>query len=247
MQPLGPGLEGSSHTFFRVNAEKIFTHVRLNMFPDGGISRMRVHGDVVSEWDHAGVADIVELSSVVNGATAVDWSDAHFGHAVNLIAPGRAANMGEGWETARHKDRPAVLVENPETGLVEFNQACDWAVVRLGVCGEVSRIEIDTNHFKGNFPESCEIVAVYKPEGLDDVPDDAWKVLLPRTRCQPHTQVTFTDAVQPIGPISHVKLTIWPDGGISRMRLLGTVRRDAAGAAVSIARAGPRAAKSASH
>ncbi|GAC1393330.1 MAG: allantoicase [Polyangiales bacterium] len=183
------------------------THVRLKIFPDGGVARLRVYGTVVPDWRALRrFGDVHDLASVERGGAVVACNDMFFGSRHNLIMPGRSVNMGDGWET-RRKRAPG----------------SDWAIVRLGARASKLRvIEVDTNHFKGNSPESCLL------EALDDdgaptaaLPARKWRPLLARAKLRPHTRHFFDDAlVQPAG-VTHVRLTIFPDGGVSRLRVHG--------------------------
>jgi len=166
----------------------------------------------------------VDLAAMENGGTAVGWSNMHYGHPRNLIAPGRADNMGDGWETARRLDRPSIL-ELGEDGCLKV-PGCEWSIIQLGHPGTVQKIEIDTNHFKGNFPDSCTIEGFLMPKdtktnvSTEDWSLFPWKTLLPSTKLSPHKRHLFCN-LKDCGVISHVRLTIYPDGGVSRMRCWG--------------------------
>eukprot|EP00927_Polykrikos_kofoidii_P043174 TRINITY_DN37225_c0_g1_i1.p1 TRINITY_DN37225_c0_g1~~TRINITY_DN37225_c0_g1_i1.p1 ORF type:complete len:1056 (+),score=177.89 TRINITY_DN37225_c0_g1_i1:156-3170(+) len=246
---LGPGYEDSRHHTFEVSENVVkprggeihkgWTHLRFNLFPDGGVARLRARGAVSLDSDalakaiEKGTSCDLDLAAAFNGAIALGSSNAHYGCASNLIAPGRAKIMAEGWETARNPQRPAILEVTPENLLKIPDSHVDWAVVRLCCLGVVQRLEIDTNHFKGNCPESClvevgsfedcistdlseELLAVQKR-------GDHWRPLLPRTRLTPHTR-HYYDALS-TGAATHARIKIYPDGGISRMRLFGVPAR----------------------
>jgi allantoicase len=134
-------------------------------------------------------------------------SDMHFGAKDNIIMPGRAKNMGDGWETRRRR-----------------GPGHDWLIVKLGTPGVVRQVEIDTNHFKGNYPDRASIEACLEPGAtLESLRTATWKELLPQTKLEPHHRHVFVQQLQPVGPASHVRLNIFPDGGISRLRIHGTV------------------------
>jgi allantoicase len=134
----------------------------------------------------------------------------HFGAKDNMIMPGRAKNMADGWETRRRR-----------------GPGYDWAIVRLGTAGVISKIEIDTNHFKGNYPESASLEGVLARDGrVDEMPAASWKEILPRVKLQPSYRHMFSKTLKRVGPVSHVRLNIFPDGGISRLRIYGTVAGD---------------------
>ena len=194
--------------------DRRFTHVRLNIFPDGGVARLRVHGEVLPDWEAIRrKGDPVDLASAANGGLVIACNDMHFGSRHNLITPGRAANMGDGWETRRKR------------GLKGGEY--DWCVVRLGRRGVVSKVEVDTNHFKGNFPESCAIEAwdgVSEPVGNQLSAEAGWKPLLARTKLAADTRHFFEKELSGGGKgveCTHVRLRIFPDGGVSRLRLHG--------------------------
>ncbi len=205
--PLSP-LRGGSQNLFGVKSEQVFTHVRLNIHPDGGVARLRVYGDV--RVDTAALArsrTVVDLASIRNGGLVLAASDMHFGSRDNLIMPGRSANMGDGWETRRRR-----------------GPGHDWLILRLGAPGTLGRIEIDTNHFKGNYPESCSLEGCRAPAAtLAELQTEAvgWREFRPRTKLHPHRRHFFrpTDP----GPFTHVRFRIFPDGGVSRLRLHGRV------------------------
>lgn len=212
--PLRPG----SQNLFTVRDPNPFTHVRLHIHPDGGVARLRVWGEVEASWDAPTLDDEtrahvhhgeVDLAAVVNGGKALACSDAFFGPMDNLLLPGRAENMGGGWETRRRRPAPGH----------------DWIVIRLGDAGTASVIEIDTNHFKGNYPDRCAIRGMYAPGApLTELVDPAaeWATVLPETRLEGHTRHFFgVDALPARGPFTHLKVDVFPDGGISRLRVWG--------------------------
>jgi len=204
-------LSGDSENVFALTDSRPWTHVRLNIFPDGGVARLRVYGDAEIDW--AAIARskrVYDLASIMNGGLVLGASDMHFGAKGNLIMPGRAKNMGDGWETRRRR-----------------GPGHDWAVVRLGAPGMIRRIEIDTNHFKGNFPDRASIEGCFHPNaGLAALADDGWKELLPETKLRASHRHIYARELRPAGVVSHIRLNIFPDGGISRLRVHGTVAPD---------------------
>ncbi len=202
-------LKGDTKNKFSIDSNERFTHLRFTIFPDGGVARLRVHGDVVPDARWLGRSDrpqLVDLAAAENGALVVSCNDMFFGSRHNLIMPGRGVNMGDGWETKRSR-RPGP----------------DWVVVRLAARGAIERAIVDTHHFKGNAPDACAIDIATSGIDPDGSKDDAWRPLLPKTKLQPHTQHIFEDEVLSAGDATHVRLRIWPDGGISRLRLFGIV------------------------
>ena len=199
-------LRGNGDNFFEIHDDRPWTHVRLNIFPDGGVARLRVYGDVLVDWKTvASGTTAVDLASIKNGGLVLSASDMHFGAKDNMIMPGRAKNMGDGWETRRRR-----------------GPGYDWAILRLGASGLISRIEIDTNHFKGNSPDSASV------EGClaNQIDDARWMEVLPQTKLGPHRRHLFAKELRKVGPVSHVRLNIFPDGGISRFRVYGTLAAD---------------------
>lgn len=199
-------LAGDSHNLFAIDHPHRVTHLRLNIFPDGGVARLRVHGEAVPDWDALRRrGGEVDLAAAENGGAVVSCSDMFFGHRHNMIMPGRAVNMGDGWETKRRR-----------------GPGHDWSIVRLGAPGTVRRIELDTDHFKGNAPGACWLEAANVAPGAS--PDDAaWVPLLDRTPLQPHARHAWEAEVLPAGVATHVRLSIHPDGGVARLRLFGAL------------------------
>ncbi len=200
-------LKGDSKNLFAVKGDDRFTHLRFHIYPDGGVARLRVHGDVVPAAGWLGKRErpqLVDLAAAEHGALVVSCNDMFFGSRHNLIMPGRGVNMGDGWETKRGR-RPGP----------------DWVVVRLGTEGTIERAIVDTLHFQGNAPDTCALDVARSESDPDGAKDDAWTPLLPRTPLQPHTAHVFEEALVAAGPATHVRLRIWPDGGVSRLRLFG--------------------------
>ncbi|EGN99682.1 hypothetical protein SERLA73DRAFT_88261 [Serpula lacrymans var. lacrymans S7.3] len=197
--PLGP----SARHLFTIAETSGVKYVKLNMYPDGGIARFRVYGHV-SPIHPSDPSEIFDLAHVFAGGCVVFTSDQHFGVGSNLILPGRGKDMGDGWETKRSRQKGHK----------------DWVVIKLGAAGLLSTAEIDTAHFKGNFPESCELDAT---TSTHDVPTDqeSWTPILSRVKLGPHRQHFFQlENVEGVS-YTHVRLTIHPDGGIKRIRVNG--------------------------
>jgi len=180
-----------------VKSAYAFTHLRFSIFPDGGVARLHVYGDVVPEWQRAGgLGGEVDLAAIANGGQVLNCSDMFFGPKHNLIMPGRAYNMSDGWETRRRR-----------------GPGHDWVIVKLATEGTIRRIEIDTNHFKGNYPDTASL------EGSADA--EHWSEVLPRTKLQAHTRHFFAGELAAGGPFTHLRLNVYPDGGVSRLRVWG--------------------------
>nr|XP_020480341.1 probable allantoicase isoform X1 [Monopterus albus] len=223
---LKPGYSNCCHNYFAVNLRHRVSHLRLNMFPDGGIARLRVYGVGQRDWSSVSTNQDIDLVALTNGGVCVGYSDAHFGHPRNMIGLGRGANMADGWETARRLDRPKELKVD-QWGILQV-PGWEWAVFRLGHPGVISGVEVDTNHFKGNFPDSCRIEACT----LTPVEEaqcirtkwtlGKWQVLLPPQKLRPHHRHHYRESELALAaPVSHVRLIIAPDGGVSRLRLWG--------------------------
>jgi allantoicase len=205
-------LAGDSRNLFPVDSPHRYTHVRLTIYPDGGVARLRVHGDVVP--DPKLLPGVFDVAAAQSGARIAGCSDMFYGHPQNMLMPGLAASMGDGWETSRRRD-----------------DGNDWALVQLVAPAVIELAELDTSHFKGNAPGRASLRGVDVRSGSLDEPGD-WFELLAPTRLAPDTAHRFP---VPAGrAATHVRLDIFPDGGMARLRLYG--RPDAAGAAALRAR-----------
>jgi allantoicase len=206
-------IAGDCKNFMPVEDEGVYDTVRVHIYPDGGIARLRVYGQSV--WNVARIEPGVEyeLSAIENGGRVIGFSDSHYGPPWRIFVPGRGANMGDGWETRRRRDGGS-----------------DWLVAALGRPGRVTRIEVDTAHFKGNYPDRCSIQAALATSSRDEaaVSDaDGWSVLLPERKLEADRQHFFSDEIsRDIGPVSHIRFNNIPDGGISRLRIFGNVESD---------------------
>jgi allantoicase len=209
--PLLPtvALMGDTRNQFPIEYDERLTHLRFNIFPDGGVARLRVYGEVMPDWERLKRAGQIDLAAAENGGLVLSCSDMFFGHRHNLIMPGRAENMSDGWETKRRR-----------------GPGHDWAIIKLARPGHIHAIEVDTSHFKGNFPESCSVEAVNtsatENRDLTD-PSTRWTNVLPRTKLQAHTRHYFDQELNGAGVVSHLRFNIFPDGGVSRLRVYGTL------------------------
>ncbi|MDP9192074.1 MAG: allantoicase [Acidobacteriota bacterium] len=205
-------LQGDSENEFTIEKSNAVTHLRFNIFPDGGVARLRVHGEVVPEWRLiGGLGNEIDLAAAENGGDVLTCSDMFFGPKHNLIMPGRAHNMSDGWETRRRR-----------------GPGHDWVIVKLAAEGHLRRIEIDTNHFKGNYPDTVSI------EGSSPAANNTeiWSDVLPRTKLQAHTRHYFIDELVSDGPFTHLRMNVYPDGGVSRLRVWGKATVEGRRAAV---------------
>lgn len=207
-------LAGDSQNIFPIELAGRFTHLRLNIFPDGGVARLRVHGEVAPRASRGSRAEF-DLAAVANGGSIVASSDQFFGEPLNMLMPGLARNMAEGWETRRRR-----------------GPGHDWAIVKLGTPGIIRRIEVSTAHFKGNFPESCAIDACFAVDAAADAGADTlqeWKPLLGKSSLRANARHVFRKQLHKVGPATHIRINIYPDGGISRLRLFGAAEPAAPG------------------
>ena len=207
-------LAGDTANHFEVTDPRRWTHVRLSIYPDGGVARLRVLGQVVP--DPRFLTGTVDLAALENGGSVIDCSDEFYGSPTNLIMPGRARHMGEGWENARRR-----------------GAGNDWVMLRLGAPGRLTEVEIDTSYFVGNAPGEAALTGV--DERVATIGDpQAWVTVLERTRLQPDARHRVRVDT---GPVTHVRLDVYPDGGIARLRLLGEVDPDELAALIETAQA----------
>lgn len=211
--PITP-LQSSRHHFIDHEGTEVWTHLRLHIYPDGGVARFRVYGLAVTREDAGNADGEFDLASIINGARIVAFSDAHYGNYHRLLTPTTPENMGDGWETRRLRE-----------------PGNDWIIVALARPGTIEKAVVDTAFFKGNFPESCSIDAANLPDALAAGPDADemlvtasmfWKPLLSRQTLKADSVHEFADAsLADFGPVTHVRLNIHPDGGVSRFKLFG--------------------------
>jgi len=203
-------IKGDSENPFEVGDGRRWTHVRLTIYPDGGVARFRVHGEPVP--DPRFLDGTVDLAALENGADVVDCSDMFYSSPVQILMPGRARTISDGWENARRRDA-----------------GNDHVTVRLAARGRVRRVEIDTSYFIGNAAGWASLRGI--DAASNDVADDgAWLDIVPRTRLQPDTRHFYRSAHA--GAVSHVRLDVFPDGGLARLRVHGELLADAHRSAV---------------
>lgn len=206
VQPCGPK---QRHGWLLPAETKAYTHVRLNMYPDGGIARFRLFGHARPVFP-ADPAAVLDLAAAQNGAVAIACSNQHFGTKDNLILPGRGKDMGDGWETARSRTKGHV----------------DWAVIRLGApTARIQRVVVDTAFFRGNFPQKVRIEALQWTGAADSDPahdDAAWREIVPDSPCGPDQEHELVPTLAAGQTVTHVKLVMIPDGGVKRLRVYGS-------------------------
>jgi allantoicase len=204
-------LKPGSPNFYEIKDRNIYTHLKLNIYPDGGVARLKVYGEVFKDWNLVGADELVDLAAAVNGARSILCNDMFFSHMDNLIMPGRGINMGDGWETKRNR--------TPNNR--------DWVIVRLAHKGVIEKALIDTCHFKGNYPDSCLLEGCNIPladENKLHTTAIHWTTILPQVKLNADKEHYFENEILTKEPFTHVRLSIFPDGGISRMKLWGRIR-----------------------
>lgn len=208
MSPLGP----DAHHYFESSSRNVSTHLRFHIHPDGGVARLRAYGAPRMEKDRFGDQEI-DLASSLKGGRVLAFSNAHYGDYQRILAPERGLDMGDGWETRRLRE-----------------PGNDWIIVQLGTRGMIDHFVVDTGFFKGNFPESCSIQAAdlgplsgrLRPAIVTS--SMFWDEMLPRSALRADSEHVFAgNLLHDIGPVTHLKLNIYPDGGISRLRAFGRV------------------------
>jgi len=213
--PLLPSvnLHGNRHHYFPIEnadfaSDARVSHLRVNLFPDGGLARLRVYA--TPDFDATPETDgLIDLIAALNGGTVVATNNQHFGLASTLLLPGRGVNMGDGWETRRRRE-----------------PGNDWCVIALAKPGVIEAIDVDTAHFKGNYPDRCSLRGALVSGGTaESLVTQAmfWPELLPEQKLQMDHQHHYVGEIAKHGAISHVRFDIFPDGGVSRLRLRGRV------------------------
>ena len=200
---LGPS---RNHSFKSKN-KSVFNYIRLNIFPDGGVARLRLYGKIEMEKNLLNKKNI-NLTSILNGASIIGCNNEHFGRAENIIAPGKGKNMGDGWETRRSRGK-------------NF----DWVIIKFGKPGIIRKLEIDTHHFKGNYPDTCSIQTANIKKDLSNksIANNSrnWKSILNNCKLSAHKKHIFNKFLIKRSKENYLRINIYPDGGISRIRAFG--------------------------
>ncbi|MFY9802840.1 MAG: allantoicase [Candidatus Acidiferrales bacterium] len=203
-------LKGDSQNPAVIARSGRFTHVRLKIYPDGGVARLRLYGEVVPDAARIAKGEF-DLAAIENGGRPVASSDQFYSAPCNLLMPGRSKQMSDGWETRRRR-----------------GPGHDWVILKLGIPGAIQRIEIDTAHFKGNFPDSCSVEACYAEGAQAEISRLSsasgaadWRQVLPRVPLKANRLHIFRKQLQGEDAATHVRLNIFPDGGVSRFRVFG--------------------------
>ncbi|WP_309614735.1 allantoicase [Flavobacterium sp.] len=202
-------LDAGSQNFYKCESDETHTHLRLHIYPDGGVARLRVYGEVFKNWNAVSTNDTIDLAAAINGGQAIACNDMFFSAMSNLIMPNRGANMGDGWETKRNR--------TPNNR--------DWVILKLAHKGTVDRIVVDTCHFKGNYPDSCSIEYCVSDNDEAVINRGDWQTLLPQQKLSADNEHEFVKEINSYNGITHVRLNIFPDGGIGRLRLFGKINK----------------------
>lgn len=192
---------GDTANAYGVESGERWTHIRLSIYPDGGVARFRVHGE--ARPDPRFLTGTIDLAALENGGGLIGCSDAFYSSPGNLILPGRARLMGEGWENARRR-----------------GEGNDFAVFRLAGEGVIEHVEIDTSYFVGNAPGWVRLSACHSPGATPDE-QAGWFDVVAKTRSQPDTRHRFLSEAEADRRATHVRLDVYPDGGLARLRVWG--------------------------
>lgn len=199
-------LDAGSQNFYACQEDKIFSHIKLHIYPDGGVARLKVYGEVFKDWSTVDPQQEIDLAAAINGGKAIACNDMFFSAMNNLIMPGRGINMGDGWETKRNR--------TPNNK--------DWVILKLAKPGCIEKIIVDTHYFKGNYPDSCFIEGCLSTDDQPVLDNKVnWQTILPQQKLSADKEHEFVKQLVCNEIFSHVRLTILPDGGISRLRLFG--------------------------
>ena len=200
-------LDGDKINKFGVKKKNIVNWIKVNIYPDGGIARLRLWGDVYQNWDNFDNNKIIEISALKNCGKIISYNNAHYGDVSALLSEGRGKNMGDGWETRRRRE-----------------PGNDWIVIELGKKARLEEVEVDTAFFKGNFPESCSVEGVNADGNIENIENLDWTPIISKTALKADTihKIKIENKYKQT-IFSHVRLNIFPDGGVSRFRVYGFI------------------------
>ena len=196
-------LQGNSQNKFDISSDQSFTHLRLHIYPDGGVARFRVYGN--PDYANENENKLIDFALADNGGEMISCSNMHFSHMGNLIKPTTGIDMSDGWETKRRR-----------------GPGYDWSILKLGSPCNIERVIVDTLHFKGNFPDTCSIDGCFEPNRTHDSiieNNTIWSELLPKSKLSANQETIFILNLN--SPMTHIRFNIFPDGGVSRLRILG--------------------------
>ena len=203
-------LYANKNHLFKSNSNQTFNFVRLNIYPDGGVARLRLLGNIDLTKEKL-PKNKFDLASVLNGSKIIACSDEHFGKAENLLSPGKSKNMGNGWETKRRR-----------------GPGYDWVILKLGIRGIISHFEINTHFFKGNYPShfSIQVSSTLNTSSVKKIVQESikWNTILEGIKLKADNKLIIKNNFKSNEYVSLIKLNIFPDGGISRFRVFGTIK-----------------------
>ena len=200
-------LDGDKINKFVVKKKNIVNWIKVNIYPDGGIARLRLWGDVYQNWDNFDNNKIIEISALKNCGKIISYNNAHYGDVSALLSEGRGKNMGDGWETRRRRE-----------------PGNDWIIIELGKKARLEEVEVDTAFFKGNFPESCSVEGFNAYGNIKNIENLDWTPIISKTALKADTihKIKIENKYKQT-IFSHVRLNIFPDGGVSRFRVYGFI------------------------
>ena len=199
-------LAGNTHHYHAIQSPELVTHVRLHIYPDGGVARLRIYGEVACDWTNFDASTQIDLLALKYGGRALCCNDEHFGSMHNLNIPVPGTDMGDGWETRRRRE-----------------PGNDWVIMKLGRPGCVEQVEVNTAYFKGNYPDRVSIEGTLP--GDNAILDTAtWHTILPESKLEADCVHVFSDNICKHSAISHIRMNIFPDGGVSRLKLFGHIQ-----------------------
>jgi len=204
-------IKPNNNNILKSNSSKTFNFIRLNIFPDGGVARLRLFGNIDLSLQTISNNNIIDLASVINGSQVIACSDEHFGNANNILLPGKSKNMGNGWETRRRRG----------TGY-------DWVILKLGLSGYPTSFEINTHYFKGNYPDifSVQGICNNKKTSINSIikKSQKWQTIISKTKLKADSSLKIKMLKKFYKKYNYIKLNIYPDGGISRFRVYGKIK-----------------------
>ena len=202
-------LIGDCKNNFELNLKETLNFIRLQIFPDGGVARIRLFGEVRYNWNQFNSGEMIELSSLKLGGSILAYNNAHYGDVSALLSDGRGKTMGDGWETRRRRE-----------------PGNDWIIIKLAQKGNIEKIEIDTAHFKGNYPDRASIQATSIDKNITTKDliqnSDNWNIILDETKLSADNIHKYKINSNSKNEATHIRLNIYPDGGVSRLRIFGT-------------------------
>jgi len=198
------------NNILKSKSSKTFNFIRFNIFPDGGIARLKLFGNIDLLLHKFSKKNIIDLASVINGSQVIACSDEHFGNANNILLPGKSKNMGNGWETRRRR-----------------GNGFDWIILKLGLSGYPISFEINTHYFKGNYPDSFSVQGFTNNNNvsINSIIKNSkkWKTIISNKKLKSNSSLTIKMLKKFYKKYNYIKLNIYPDGGISRFRVYGKI------------------------